>query len=100
MTLVLLLLSTSVLADSLTAIGFPICFYYGFTGIACAWYYRRDLTESARNFLLLGLGPVLGGLMLFGIGGQCRRRSTATPRTSNPSRSSASRCRCGWASAA
>src|ERR1700733_12190377 len=64
----LLLLSSSVLEDSLTAIGFPICFYYGFTGVACPWYYRRDLTESARNFLLVGLGPVLGGLMLFGIG--------------------------------
>jgi amino acid transporter len=67
-TVVLLLLSESVLADSITAIGFPICFYYGFTGVACAWYYRRDLTESVRNFLLLGVGPVLGGLMLFGIG--------------------------------
>jgi amino acid transporter len=67
-TIVLLLLSESILVDSLTAIGFPICFYYGFTGIACAWYYRHDLTESARNFLLLGVGPVLGGLMLFGIG--------------------------------
>jgi len=67
-TVVLLLLSESVLADSLTAIGFPICFYYGFTGIACAWYYRRDLTESVRNFLLLGVGPLLGGLILFGVG--------------------------------
>jgi amino acid transporter len=67
-TVVLLLVSETVLVDSLTAIGFPICFYYGFTGVACAWYYRRDLTESARNFLLLGVGPVLGGLMLFGIG--------------------------------
>ncbi|HTC73009.1 MAG TPA: APC family permease [Solirubrobacteraceae bacterium] len=67
-TIVLLLLSSSVLEDSLTAIGFPICFYYGFTGIACAWYYRRDLGESVRNFLLLGLGPVIGGLILFGVG--------------------------------
>ncbi len=67
-TIILLVLSESVLVDSLTAIGFPICFYYGFTGIACAWYYRRDLTESARNFLLLGVGPLLGGLMLFGVG--------------------------------
>ena len=67
-TVVLLLLSSSVLEDSLTAIGFPICFYYGFTGIACGFYYRRDLLESARNFLLLGLGPMIGGLMLFGIG--------------------------------
>ena len=56
------------LEDSLTAIGFPICFYYGFTGVACGWYYRHDLMESARNFLLLGLGPLIGGLMLFGIG--------------------------------
>jgi len=67
-TVTLLLLSSSVLEDSITAIGFPICFYYGFTGVACGWYYRRDLMESARNFLLLGLGPLLGGLMLFGIG--------------------------------
>ncbi len=67
-TVVLLLLSESVLEDSITAIGFPICFYYGFTGVACGWYYRRELSKSARNFLLLGLGPLVGGLMLFGIG--------------------------------
>ncbi len=67
-TVALLLLSESVLEDSLTAIGFPICFYYGFTGVACGWYYRRELRESARNFLMLGLGPLIGGLMLFGIG--------------------------------
>ncbi|MCW3019646.1 MAG: putative amino acid permease [Solirubrobacterales bacterium] len=67
-TVVLLLLSESVLVDSVTAIGFPICFYYGFTGVACGWYYRRDLFESARNFLLLGLGPLIGGLILFGVG--------------------------------
>ncbi len=67
-TIALLLLSESVLADSLTAIGFPICFYYGFTGVACIWYFRHDLRESTRNLLLLGIGPLLGGLMLFGIG--------------------------------
>jgi amino acid transporter len=67
-TVPLLLLSENVLADSLTAIGFPICFYYGFTGIACAVYYRRELFKSARNFLLLGLAPLAGGLMLFGVG--------------------------------
>ena len=56
------------LADSITALGFAICFYYGFTGFACACYYRRELFKSARNFLLVGLVPLLGGLMLFGIG--------------------------------
>jgi amino acid transporter len=68
MTVPLLLVSASALADSLTAIGFPICFYYGFTGIACAVYYRRELLKSARNFILLGLAPLAGGLMLFGVG--------------------------------
>jgi amino acid transporter len=67
-TVVLLLLSESVLVDSLTAIGFPICFYYGFTGVACGWYFRRNLRESTRNLLLLGVGPLIGGLMLFGVG--------------------------------
>src|SRR5271154_1331655 len=67
-TITLLLLSESVLSDSLTAIGFPICFYYGFTGVPCAWYYRHDLAESTRNLFLLGVGPLLGGLMLFAVG--------------------------------
>jgi amino acid transporter len=67
-TVPLLLLSESVLEDSITAIGFPICFYYGWTGVACAVYYRRELMRSARNFLLLGAGPLIGGLMLWGVG--------------------------------
>ncbi len=67
-TVALLLVSSSVLEDSLTSIGFPICFYYGFTGVACGFYYRKELRVSARNFLLLGAAPMLGGLMLFGIG--------------------------------
>jgi amino acid transporter len=67
-TIALLLLSESVLSDSLTAIGFPICFYYGFTGVACTWYFRHELRKSTHNMLLMGIGPLLGGLMLFGIG--------------------------------
>src|SRR5205823_3878545 len=42
-TVTLLLISENVLADSLIALGFPICFYYGFTGLACAWYYRHEV---------------------------------------------------------
>jgi amino acid transporter len=67
-TVPLLVLSESVLEDSITAIGFPICFYYGFTGVACPIYYRHELGKSLRNLLLLGVGPMLGGLMLFGVG--------------------------------
>jgi amino acid transporter len=68
MTVAMLLLSASVLEDAIVGIGFPIVFYYGWTGIACAVYYRREVTKSVRNFLLLGLGPLLGGAMLWGVG--------------------------------
>jgi amino acid transporter len=68
MTVVILLLSKKVLSDSITATGFPIVFYYGWTGVACAYYFRHELTKGVRNFLLLGLGPLLGGLALWGVG--------------------------------
>lgn len=67
-TVAMLLLSSSVLEDAIAGIGFPIVFYYGWTAIACAIYYRRELTKNVRNLLLLGVGPVLGGLMLWGVG--------------------------------
>ncbi|MGZ4329992.1 MAG: APC family permease [Solirubrobacteraceae bacterium] len=53
-----------VLGDTISALGFAVCFYYGFTGLACAVYFRRDLFKSARNFFFAGLVPVVGGLMM------------------------------------
>jgi amino acid transporter len=66
-TIPLLLLSESVLSDSITALGFPVCFYYGFTALACVWYFRRELTKSVKNFIFIGVVPLVGGLMLFGV---------------------------------
>jgi amino acid transporter len=62
--------SQNVLSDSITALGFSIAFYYGFTGIACVVYFRRQITRSLREFLLMGVAPLLGGLMLLGIFGK------------------------------
>ena len=53
-----------VLSDSVTALGFAVCFYYGFTGLACGWYFRREIFKSVRGFVLAGLLPVLGGGMM------------------------------------
>jgi amino acid transporter len=52
--------SQDVLSDSITALGFSILFYYGFTGLACAIYFRRELTKSAKNFIMAGVLPLLG----------------------------------------
>jgi amino acid transporter len=54
----------NVLADSVTALGFAVCFYYGFTGLACGWYFRKELFKSFRGFVLAGLLPVIGGGMM------------------------------------
>ena len=58
-----------VIGDAVIAIGLYIAFYYGLTGFACAWYYRRNLTSSMRNLWMQGIIPVLGGLILFFLGG-------------------------------
>jgi amino acid transporter len=57
----------NVLGDSISALGFSICFYYGLTGIACAIYYRHELTHSARNLVYAGIVPLAGGLIMAGV---------------------------------
>jgi hypothetical protein len=58
-----------VIGDAVIAIGLYIAFYYGLTGFACAWYYRRNLTSSTRNLFMQGILPVSGGLILWFLGG-------------------------------
>jgi amino acid transporter len=58
-----------VIADAVTAIGLYIAFYYGLTGFACAWYYRRTLGQSQRSLWMRGILPALGGLIMYAAGG-------------------------------
>jgi amino acid transporter len=58
-----------IIGDAVIAIGLYIAFYYGLTGFVCAWYYRRSLTSSMRNLWMQGVFPVLGGLILWFLGG-------------------------------
>jgi amino acid transporter len=57
-----------VLGDTISALGFSVCFYYGFTGLACTFYFRRELFKSVRNFFLVGLVPLAGGVMMGYVG--------------------------------
>jgi amino acid transporter len=59
-----------VLGDAITGLGFMIAFYYGFTGIACVVYFRKLLLRSVKDFLWIGVAPLVGALMLFGIFGK------------------------------
>ena len=54
-----------VIADSVSALGVMIAFYYGLTGFSCVWYYRKTLTASVHNFFIQGVLPLIGGLILY-----------------------------------
>jgi amino acid transporter len=59
----------NVIPDAVTAIGLYIAFYYGLTAFTCVWYYRANLTSSARNLWMQGILPLLGGLIMYAAGG-------------------------------
>jgi amino acid transporter len=62
----LTLVSKNVLADSAASVGLLIAFYYGLTGFACVWFFRRELLASPRDLLFKGVLPAVGGLALLG----------------------------------
>jgi amino acid transporter len=64
---VMTFVSENVLVDTILSLGLMICFYYGLTAFAAAWYFRRELVLGARDLLLKGVAPLLGGLALAGI---------------------------------
>src|ERR1700733_13417779 len=55
----------AVIEDSVSALGVWIAFYYGLTGLSCAWYFRSTLRESQRNLWLRGILPLAGWVMLW-----------------------------------
>ncbi|MFJ2766605.1 APC family permease [Streptomyces sp. NPDC087300] len=60
----LTVVSTEFLGDAIRCVGLLIALYYGVTGIACAWHFRGQLRGSARDLLVRGVMPGIGGLMM------------------------------------
>ncbi|MFG2923527.1 APC family permease [Streptomyces sp. NPDC048305] len=67
---VMTLVSEHVLVDTIYALGLMICFYYALTAFACVWYFREELTRSARDLVFKGLFPALGGILLTAVFGK------------------------------
>jgi amino acid transporter len=57
-------ISTNLLTALIGSVGLMIAFYYGLTGFACAWYYRKTFRTSFRNLMMRFLVPLLGGVIL------------------------------------
>jgi amino acid transporter len=53
------------LADLILSIGLLIALYYGLTGFASAWAFRREAFRSVGAFFMKFLFPLLGGVILF-----------------------------------
>ena len=58
------LVSDNFLFDSISSLSLMIAFYYAFSGIACAIYYRRELGKSTKNLVLMGIAPLAGAAIL------------------------------------
>jgi amino acid transporter len=56
--------SQNLIADAFTSLSMTIAFYYGLTGVACVWFYRRHLFSSVKNFIYLAFLPGLGATIL------------------------------------
>ena len=69
---------SSVFANLILDIGVLVAVYYGVTGIACFWAFRKVLTTGVRLFLFAGLLPLVGGLALLALGGYVTYTSWTT----------------------
>jgi amino acid transporter len=58
--IVLSLLSSNVLSDSISAIVLLIAFYYTLTGIACVVFFRKELFRSGGDLVTKALLPAIG----------------------------------------
>jgi amino acid transporter len=57
------------LNDLVSNIGVLVAYYYGITGLTCAWAYRRVAFVRAGFFVTGIVLPALGGLALLAVGG-------------------------------
>lgn len=54
----------SILASSILAIGFQICFYMSLAGFACAWHYRQKLHAGVGSAISYVIWPFLSGAFM------------------------------------
>ena len=60
----LTLTSENILADTIAAVGLLIAFYYGLTGFACVWFYRKTMCQEAARHPHAGRHPAASAVLL------------------------------------
>lgn len=59
-----------VFSNLISNIGVLIAFYYGVTGVTCAWAYRQVAFQQTWSFFSGVPAPLLGGAALLFVGGE------------------------------
>ncbi len=54
----------NILQDGYSAIGIQICIYYALAGYSVIVLYRRQLFKSVKNFVFMGLWPLVGAVFM------------------------------------
>jgi len=60
--------SGHVFNELVTNIGVLVAFYYGITGVSCAWAFRKTLGKNLRANVSMVYAPFLGGAVLLFVG--------------------------------
>jgi amino acid transporter len=58
----------AVMKSLISAIGVMVSFYYGMSGLACAYYYRQMLRRNWQTLVMRGLWPVASAIFLLILG--------------------------------
>jgi amino acid transporter len=54
----------TIMSDAISAIGLQIAIYYALAGYAVVVLFRKEIMRSPKNFLLMGVWPLLGGIFM------------------------------------
>jgi len=52
------------MSDAIGAIGLQICIYYCFAAFAAVALFRKYIFKSVKNFIFMGLWPLIGGVFM------------------------------------
>ncbi|MFM7425974.1 MAG: hypothetical protein ACKO7W_13455 [Elainella sp.] len=58
----------SLMSSLISSIGVMVSFYYGMSGLACAWYYRKILRRDWKTLLMRGIYPATAAVFLLILG--------------------------------
>src|SRR5699024_2280133 len=58
------IISYNILQDTIESTSLAVAMYYAITSFACIWYFRKNLFDTGRNFVMRFLLPLIGGIMM------------------------------------